>query len=58
MKTHSTCHTFNDILFLVQPHTHDTPPPFCHDMWLYFNCILLLDQPSVVLVYIYMKSVD
>ncbi len=38
-------HTFNDICswFSITPAQH---PP--HEMWLYFNDILCLDQPTVV----------
>ncbi len=42
--------SFNDILFLDQPHTHTTPHPPGHNMWLYFNDILFLHKPSLLCV--------
>ncbi len=45
MKTYSTCHTFNDIFFLVQLHTHDTSPPLIAG-----GCILMSGSASVVYV--------
>ncbi len=56
MKTHSMCHTFNDILFLVQPYTNCLPTPVITHAWIsliyYFRCRTVLyeyvDQPSSV----------
>ncbi len=53
MKTHSTCHTFNDILLLVQPDTRGTQlTPPCSILMIYCSCISpvlceCVDQPSI-----------